>query len=180
MTVRWYVLNVYSGSEKSISRAITEKAERLGQAEKIEEILIPTEEVVEVKRGQRVNSERTFFPGYILIKAELNDDVWHMIKELPRVTNFLGAQGRPSPISEKEAQNLIQRVEEGATATPRPTVLFQIGEAVKVIDGPFNSFTGTVTDVHEDKQLLSVEVSIFGRATPVELEYTQVSKEAAE
>jgi len=179
MTARWYVLNVYSGSEKSVMRAINEKADRLGHADRIEEILIPTEEVIEVKRGQRVASERTFFPGYILIKADLNDDLWHMIKDLPRVTDFLGARGKPTPISNKEAQSLVQRMEEGAEK-PRPTILFQIGEAVKVIDGPFNSFTGTVMDIDEDKHILSVEVSIFGRATPVELEYNQVSKEAAE
>ncbi len=172
---RWYVLHVYSGFENKVSEAIMEKARKKGLADYIEEIMVPTEEVVEVKRGQRVNTERKFFPGYVLAKLDLNDDVWHLIKDTPKVTGFLGAGNRPSPISNKEAESLMKQIQEGVDR-PRPSVVYDIGEEVKVIDGPFASFNGTVEDLDEEKAKLKVSVSIFGRATPVELEYSQVEK----
>lgn len=175
MTARWYVLHVYSGFEDKAAETIREKARKKGLDSKIEEILVPTEEVVEVKRGQRVNAERKFFPGYVLVKADMDDDIWHLMKETPRVTGFLGASNKPSPVSESEAQRIIQQVQEGVDR-PRPTVTFDIGEEVKVADGPFASFNGTVEEVDEEKARLKVTVSIFGRATPVELEYSQVEK----
>ena len=176
MAKRWYVLHVYSGFEAKVADSIKEKAVKQGLDDCIEDILVPTEEVVEVKRGQRVNSERKFFPGYVLAKLDLNDQVWHLIKDTPKVSGFLGAGGnRPVPISEKEAQRILQQVQEGIDR-PRPSVVYDIGEEVKVIDGPFASFNGIVEDVDEDKAKLKVSVSIFGRATPVELEYSQVEK----
>lgn len=174
--MRWYVLHVYSGFESKVAEAIKEKAEKQGLADCIEDVLVPMEEVVEVKRGQRVNAERKFFPGYVLAKLAMNDDVWHLIKDTPKVTGFLGAGGnRPVPISEKEAQQILTQVQEGVDR-PRPSVVYDIGEEVKVIDGPFASFNGTVEMVDEEKSKLKVSVSIFGRATPVELEYAQVEK----
>ncbi|MBI1301238.1 MAG: transcription termination/antitermination protein NusG [Alphaproteobacteria bacterium] len=176
MAMRWYVLHVYSGFENKVAESVREKAEKQGLGDFIEEILVPTEEVVEVKRGQRVNTERKFFPGYVLAKIELNDDVWHLIKNTPKVSGFLGSGGnKPVPISEKEAQRIIQQVQEGVDR-PRPSVVYDIGEEVKVTDGPFASFTGIVEEVDEEKSKLKVSVSIFGRATPVELEYSQVEK----
>ena len=175
MTARWYVLHVYSGFEDKAADTIREKAAKKGLEERIEEILVPTEEVVEVKRGQRVNAERKFFPGYVLMKADMDDDIWHLIKETPRVTGFLGANNKPTPVSEAEAQRIIQQVQEGVDR-PRPSVTFDIGEEVKVSEGPFASFNGTVEEVDEEKARLKVTVSIFGRATPVELEYSQVEK----
>ena len=175
MAARWYVLHVYSGFENKVAEAIREKARKQGMEDKIEEIMVPTEEVVEVKRGQRVNSERKFFPGYVLAKLDLNDQVWHMVKDTPKVTGFLGAGNKPSPISEKEAEALIRQIQEGVER-PRPSITFDIGEEVKVADGPFASFNGTVEEVDEEKGRLKVTVSIFGRATPVELEYSQVEK----
>ncbi len=176
MAKRWYVLHVYSGFESKVADSIKEKALKQGLDDCIEDILVPTEEVVEVKRGQRVNSERKFFPGYVLAKLDMNDQVWHLIKDTPKVSGFLGAGGnRPVPISEKEAQRILQQVQEGIDR-PRPSVVYDIGEEVKVIDGPFASFNGIVEDVDEDKAKLKVSVSIFGRSTPVELEYTQVEK----
>ncbi len=172
---RWYVLHVYSGFENKVAEAIHEKARKKGLADNVEEILVPTEEVVEVKRGQRVNTERKFFPGYVLAKLDLNDDVWHLIKDTPKVTGFLGASNRPAPISEREAESLIKQIQEGVDR-PRPSVVYDIGEEVKVIDGPFASFNGFVEDLDEEKAKLKVSVSIFGRATPVELEYSQVEK----
>jgi transcriptional antiterminator NusG len=176
MAKRWYVLHVYSGFEAKVADSIKEKAVKQGLEDCIEEILVPTEEVVEVKRGQRVNSERKFFPGYVLAKLDLNDQVWHLIKDTPKVSGFLGAGGnRPVPISEKEAQRILQQVQEGIDR-PRPSVVYDIGEEVKVTDGPFASFNGIVEDVDEEKAKLKVSVSIFGRSTPVELEYSQVEK----
>jgi len=172
---RWYVLHVYSGFENKVAETIRDKAEKKGLADRIEEIMVPTEEVVEVRRGQRVNAERKFFPGYVLAKLELDDDVWHLIKDIPKVTGFLGAGNKPSPISEKEAASLMKQIQEGVDR-PRPSILYDIGEEVKVIDGPFASFNGTVEDLDEEKGRLKVSVSIFGRATPVELEYGQVEK----
>lgn len=175
MAKRWYVLHVYSGFENKVSEAIQEKARKQGLEDMVEEIMVPTEEVVEVKRGQRVNAERKFFPGYVLAKLELTDQVWHMIKDTPKVTGFLGASNKPSPISQKEAERLMQQIQEGVDR-PRPSVTFDIGEEVKVADGPFASFNGTVEEVDEEKGKVKVSVSIFGRATPVELEYGQVEK----
>lgn len=173
---RWYVLHVYSGFESKVADAIKEKARKQGLQDHVEEILVPTEEVVEVKRGQRVNTERKFFPGYVLAKLDLNDNVWHLIKDTPKVSGFLGAGGnKPVPISEKEAERLLKQIQEGMDS-PRPSVTYDIGEEVKVTDGPFASFNGTVEEVDEEKGLLKVSVSIFGRSTPVELEYGQVEK----
>lgn len=173
---RWYVLHVYSGFENRVADAIHEKAAKLGLQDYVGEILVPTEEVVEVRRGQRVNAERKFFPGYVLAKLAMRDEVWHLIKDTPKVTGFLGAGGnKPVPISEKEAQRILQQVQEGIER-PRPSVTYDIGEEVKVTEGPFASFAGIVEEVDEEKGVLKVAVSIFGRATPVELEYGQVEK----
>lgn len=175
MAARWYVLHVYSGFEDKVAQSIREKAEKEGQEDKVQEILVPTEEVVEVRRGQRVNAERKFYPGYVLMKVDMDDDIWHLIKNTPRVTGFLGANNKPSPVSEREAQRILQQVQEGVER-PRPSVTFDIGEEVKVSEGPFASFNGMVEEVDEEKGKLKVTVSIFGRATPVELEYSQVEK----
>ncbi|MDP7142537.1 MAG: transcription termination/antitermination protein NusG [Alphaproteobacteria bacterium] len=174
MAHRWYVLHVYSGFENKVAEAIREKARKQGLEAQVEDIMVPTEEVVEVKRGQRVQAERKFFPGYVLAKMDLNDQLWHLVKDTPKVTGFLGAT-KPVPISEKEAEKLIQQIQEGIER-PRPSVVYDIGEEVKVTDGPFASFNGIVEEVDEDKAKLKVSVSIFGRATPVELEYSQVEK----
>jgi len=175
MAHRWYVLHVYSGFENKVAEAIHEKARKLKLSERVEEIMVPTEEVVEVQRGKRVNAERKFFPGYVLAKLDMNDHVWHMVKDTPKVPGFLGGSGKPVPISQKEAEALMTQIQEGVDS-PRPSVLFDIGEEVKVADGPFASFNGVVEEVDEEKGKLKVSVSIFGRATPVELEYTQVEK----
>ena len=174
--MKWYVLHVYSGFEVKVSDAIKEKAKKLGLEDHVEDILVPTEEVVEVRRGQRVNAERKFFPGYVLARLNMTDQVWHLIKDTPKVSGFLGAGGnRPVPISNKEAERILQQVQEGIDS-PRPSITYDIGEDVKVIDGPFASFTGSVEEIDEEKAKLKVSVSIFGRATPVELEYAQVEK----
>lgn len=175
MSAKWYVLHVYSGFESKVAEAVKEKAEKQGLQDCVEEMMVPMEEVVEVKRGQRVNTERKFFPGYVLAKLSMNDDLWHLIKDTPKVTGFLGSGNKPIPISEKEAQAIIQQVQEGVDR-PRPSVVYDVGEEVKVIDGPFASFAGVVEEVDEEKATLKVSVSIFGRATPVELEYAQVEK----
>lgn len=176
MAMRWYVLHVYSGFEKKVAESVREKAAKQGLEDHIGEILVPTEEVTEVKRGQRVNTERKFFPGYVLAKLDMNDNVWHLIKDTPKVSGFLGAGGnRPVAISEAEAQRILRQVQEGIDH-PRPSVTFDIGEEVKVTDGPFASFSGIVEEIDEDKAKLKVSVSIFGRATPVELEFSQVEK----
>lgn len=176
MAAKWYVLHVYSGFESKVAEAIRDKAGKQGLEDRIEEILVPTEEVVEIKRGQRVNAERKFFPGYVLAKLDLDDNVWHLIKDTPKVSGFLGAGGnKPVAISEREAMRILKQVQEGLER-PRPSVVYDIGEEVKVIDGPFASFNGMVEEVDEEKARLKVSVSIFGRATPVELEYSQVEK----
>ena len=176
MAKRWYVLHVYSGFEKKVAESIREKAVKQGLEEHIDEILVPTEEVTEVKRGQRVNTERKFFPGYVLARLDMNDNVWHLIKNTPKVSGFLGAGGnRPVAISEAEAHRILKQVQEGIDH-PRPSVMYDIGEEVKLIDGPFASFNGIVEEIDEDKAKLKVSVSIFGRATPVELEFSQVEK----
>jgi len=176
MAKRWYVLHVYSGFESKVAESIKEKAEKQGLGDYIDDILVPMEEVVEVKRGQRVNAERKFFPGYVLAKLDMNDNVWHLIKDTPKVSGFLGAGGnKPVAITEREAQRILKQVQEGVDR-PRPSIIYDIGEEVKVTDGPFASFNGIVEEVDEEKAKLKVSVSIFGRATPVELEYTQVEK----
>jgi transcriptional antiterminator NusG len=175
MASRWYVIHVYSGFEKKVATAIREQAEQKGLAERFEEILVPTEEVVEVKRGAKVSSERKFFPGYVLIKMDLDDETWHLVKNTAKVTGFLGGRGRPSPISEAEAARIMRQVQEGIER-PKPSITFEIGEQVRVSDGPFTSFNGVVEEVDEEKSRIKVAVSIFGRATPVELEYSQVEK----
>ena len=175
MASRWYVIHVYSGFEKKVATAIREQAEQKGLAERFEEILVPTEEVVEVKRGAKVNSERKFFPGYVLIKMDLDDETWHLVKNTAKVTGFLGGRGRPSPISDAEAARIMRQVQEGIER-PKPSITFEVGEQVRVSDGPFTSFNGVVEEVDEEKSRIKVAVSIFGRATPVDLEYSQVEK----
>jgi transcription termination/antitermination protein NusG len=177
MTMRWYVIHVYSGFEKKVAAAIREQADQKGVTDLFEEVLVPTEEVVEVKRGAKVSSERKFFPGYVLVKMELTDETWHLVKNTPKVTNFLGGggRGRPMPITDKEAQRIMRQVQEGIDR-PKPSITFEVGEQVRVSDGPFTSFNGVVEEVDEEKARIKVAVSIFGRATPVELEYSQVEK----
>lgn len=175
MSKRWYVLNVYSGSEQRVKDVILENAAKQKMEDYFGDIMIPMEEVMEVKKGKRVTTERKFFPGYILINMEMNDNAWHLVKSVPKVTGFLGGGKKPVPMTEAEASRLIKQVEEGVER-PRSTVSFDIGEEVKVTDGPFASFNGSVEEIDEEKQTLKVTVSIFGRATPVELEFTQVEK----
>ena len=175
MALRWYVVHVYSGSEKKVAEAIKDQISRKGMQEYFSEVLVPTEEVVEVRRGVRVNSERKFFPGYILINMELSDETWHLVKSQSRVTGILGSKGKPVPITEKEAQQLINQISEGIER-PRASIIYEVGEQVRVCDGPFASFNGLVEDIDEDKARLKVAVSIFGRSTPVDLDYSQVEK----
>jgi transcriptional antiterminator NusG len=175
MAQRWYVLHVYSGFEKKIATQIKEQAELKGLTDQIGEIVVPVEEVTEVRRAQKVNTERKFFPGYVLVHMEMSDDAWHLVKDVPKVTGFLGSKTRPTPISDAEAERIMKQAEEG-TETRRPAVVFEIGEQVRVADGPFTSFNGVVEEVDEDKGRVKVSVSIFGRSTPVDLEYAQVEK----
>jgi transcriptional antiterminator NusG len=175
MAIRWYVLHVYSNFEKKVAESIREQAEQKGLSDHFEQIVVPTEEVVEIRRGQKVNTERKFFPGYVLLKMELSDRAWHLVKNTPKVTGFLGSGNKPIPISEAEAMRIMKQVQEGVER-PKPSIIFEIGETVRVADGPFTSFNGVVEEVDEDRSRLKVAVSIFGRATPVELEYTQVEK----
>ena len=175
MAMRWYVIHVYSGFEKKVSESIEEQVRQAGLEDEVDQVLVPMEEVVELRRGAKVNAERKFFPGYVLARMELSNEVWHLVKNTPKVTDFLGAQGRPTPIPDREADRILHQVKEGVER-PKPSVTFEIGEEVRVCDGPFNSFNGFVEDVDEDRARLKVSVSIFGRATPVELEYAQVEK----
>jgi transcriptional antiterminator NusG len=176
MTKRWYVVHAYSGMEKSVGRALQERVDRAGMQEKFGKILVPTEEVVEMKNGQRTITERRFFPGYVLVEMEMTDDTWHLVKSTSKVTGFVGGHGnRPSPISEKEVEKIMAQMQEGVEK-PRPKTLFEIGEMVRVKDGPFTDFNGNVEEVNYEKSRLRVSVTIFGRATPVELEFGQVEK----
>ena len=176
MALKWYVVHAYSQYEKKVATAIQERVERLGMADRFGEIIVPTEEVIEMKGGQKRKSERKFFPGYVLVQMELDDDTWHLVKETPRVLGFIGGKAdRPSPITDAEANTILQRVEAGVDQ-PKPKTVFEPGEMVRVIDGPFNDFNGVVEDVNYEKSRLNVAVLIFGRSTPVELEFGQVEK----
>jgi len=176
MTKRWYVVHAYSGMEKSVARALKDRVDRAGMQDKFGQILVPTEEVVEMRNGQRTITERRFFPGYVLVEMEMTDESWHLVKSTAKVTGFVGGQGnRPAPISEKEVEKIMAQMQEGVEK-PRPKVLFEVGEMVRVKDGPFTDFNGNVEEVNYDKSRVRVSVTIFGRATPVELEFGQVEK----
>jgi transcriptional antiterminator NusG len=175
VTARWYVIHVYSGFEKKVAQSVREQALQKSMTDLFEEVMVPTEEVVEMRRGAKVNAERKFFPGYVLIKMEMTDESWHLVKNTPKVTGFLGGKGKPIPITEEEAMRILHQVKEGVER-PKPSITFEVGEQVRVCDGPFTSFSGLVEEVDEERARVKVAVSIFGRATPVELEYAQVEK----
>jgi transcriptional antiterminator NusG len=179
MAFRWYIVHAYSGFEKKVAQSIKEQAAQKGISHLIEEVVVPVEEVTEVRRGKKVQAERKFFPGYVMVKMELTDETWHMIKNTAKVTGFLGhgGKGRPVPITEKEADAIFAQVREGIDH-PKSQISFEIGENVKIVDGPFESFVGLIEGVDEEKSRVKVSVSIFGRATPVDLEYGQVEKVA--
>ncbi len=176
MAKRWYVVHAYSGFENQVRRSLIDRVTRSGMEDKFGEILVPTEEVVEMREGQKRKSERKFFPGYVLVQMEMDDDTWHLVKDVPKVMGFIGGTSdKPAPISEREADSILQRIQEGVEK-PRPKVLFEPGEVVRVTDGPFNDFNGVVEEVNYEKSRLRVAVLIFGRSTPVELEFGQVEK----
>lgn len=175
MAARWYVLHVYSGFEKKVAQSIRDQAKQKALDDRIEQVMVPVEEVVEVRRGAKVQSERKFFPGYVLLKMDMNDETWHLVKNTPKVTGFLGDKGKPIAISETEANRILHQMQEGVER-PKPAITFEVGEQVRVVDGPFTSFNGMVEEIDEDRARLKVSVSIFGRSTPVELEYAQVEK----
>ena len=176
MSKKWYVVHAYSGFEKSVQRALKERIDRAGMQDKFGQILVPVEEVIEMKSGQKSISERKFFPGYVLVEMEMSDDSWHLVKNTDKVTGFVGGSAmKPTPISQKEVDNILHQIQEGVEK-PKPKVLFEVGEAVRVKDGPFTDFHGNVEDVNYDKSKLRVSVSIFGRPTPVELDFNQVEK----
>lgn len=175
MALRWYIVHAYSNFEHRVKSALEERIERMGLQDKFGEILVPTEEVVEMREGQKRRSERKFFPGYVLVKMDLTDEAFHLIKNTPKVSGFLGSDNKPMPITDREAERILNQVQEGVEH-PKPSVSYEIGEQVRVSDGPFASFNGIVQEVDEERARLKVEVSIFGRATPVDLEYGQVEK----
>ncbi|MCO4316816.1 transcription termination/antitermination protein NusG [Phyllobacterium sp. 21LDTY02-6] len=175
MAARWYIVHAYSNFEKKVAESIEEKARQKGLSHLFEKILVPTEKVVEVRRGRKVDAERKFFPGYVLVRADLTDDAYHLIKNTPKVTGFLGSDSKPIAISDREADQILMQVQEGVER-PKASISFEIGESVRVADGPFASFNGTVQEVDDERSRLKVEVSIFGRATPVDLEFGQVEK----
>jgi transcriptional antiterminator NusG len=176
MSKRWYVVHAYSGFEKSVQRALVERIARAGMQDFFGQILVPVEEVVEMRNGQKSISERKFFPGYVLVEMEMNDDSWHLIKSTPKVTGFVGGTAnKPTPISEKEVEKIMQQMRDGVDK-PRPKVLFEVGEMVRVKEGPFTDFNGSVEEVNYEKSKIRVSVTIFGRATPVELDFSQVEK----
>ncbi|MFN7663157.1 MAG: transcription termination/antitermination protein NusG [Alphaproteobacteria bacterium] len=176
MAHRWYVVNVHSGSEKKVAEVIREKVEKNGLAEQITEVLVPTQEVVEMRRGKKTRAEKKFLPGYVLVKMELTEEAWYLIKNIAKVSGFLGGRGRPTPITEAEATRLLAQVEQGMSGGSVTQRMFDIGEQVRVCDGPFASFNGLVEEVDQEKSRLKVSVSIFGRSTPVDLEFDQVEK----
>ena len=177
MNRRWYVVHAYSGFEQQVKRLLQERIRRSGLEESFGEVLVPTEEVVEMRAGQRRRSDRKFFPGYVLVNMTMDDATWHLVKSVPKVMGFIGGSSdRPAPISDREANEILQRVQEGVEK-PRPKVLFAPGEVIRVVDGPFKDFSGMVEEVNYEKSRLRLEVSIFGRSTPVELEFSQVEKE---
>ena len=175
MAMRWYIIHAYSNFEKKVAESIEEQVRQKGLEHLVEKILVPLEKVVEVRRGRKVDAERKFFPGYVLARMEMTDQAYHLIKNTPKVTGFLGSDNKPMPITDKEADRILNQVQEGVDR-PKPSIMFEIGESVRVSDGPFASFNGTVEEVDEERARLKVEVSIFGRATPVDLEYGQVEK----
>ena len=176
MSLQWYVVHAYSGFENQVKRTLQDRITRSGMQDKFGDILVPTEEVVEMRDGAKRKSERKFFPGYVLVQMEMNDDTWHLVKDTPKVMGFIGGTSdRPAPITQREADSILQRVQEGVDK-PRPKVLFEAGEVVRVTDGPFNDFNGVVEEVNYEKSRLRVSVLIFGRSTPVELEFSQVEK----
>lgn len=172
---KWYIVHAYSNFEGKVKESILDQAKTQGLADNFSEVLVPTEAVTETRRGRKIETQRKFFPGYVLVKMELTDEAYHLIKNTPKVTGFLGSQNKPQPVSEKEVARIIGAIEEGVER-PKPTIQFEIGETVRVTDGPFASFNGSVEQVDEERSRLRVTVSIFGRATPVELEYAQVEK----
>ena len=173
----WYIIQSHSNFENKVAKLIKEEAEKLKVSDKIEEIVVPTHDITEVKRGKRVQRKKKYFPGYVLIKSEMNNDLYHMIKKIKKVSGFLGSKGTPVPVSDKEIEKILGQIKDGV-AQPKSAIEYNIGEKVQVIDGPFASFTGLVEDIDEDKLRLKVSVSIFGRPTPVDLEYNQVEKES--
>ena len=176
MSKRWYVVHAYSGFEKSVQRALIDRVNRSGMQDSFGQILVPVEEVIEMRGGQKTVTERKFFPGYVLVEMEMNDESWHLVKSTPKVTGFVGGTAnKPAPISDKEVEKIMQQMQEGVEK-PRPKVLFEIGEVVRVKEGPFTDFHGSVEDANYDKNKLRVSVTIFGRATPVELDFAQVEK----
>jgi len=175
MAARWFVIHVYSGFEKKVAQTIKEQAQIKGMSSLIEDVMVPTDSVVEMRKNKKVSAERKFFPGYVLVKMEMTDESWHLVKNTPKVTAFLGDKTKPQPITDREADRLINQVKEGIEK-PKPAITFEVGEQVRVSDGPFTSFNGVVEEIDDEKSRLKVSVSIFGRPTPVELEYTQVEK----